>query len=47
MLLQSEMNVSQYAADVLQGIILFFFLGCEFFIRYRIAVRSKGGAHHG
>jgi simple sugar transport system permease protein len=47
MLLQTQMNVSKDASDVLQGIILFFFLGCEFFIRYRISVRGKGGERHG
>lgn len=47
MLLQTQMNVSKDASDVLQGIILFFFLGCEFFIRYRIAVRGKGGERRG
>ena len=29
------------AAEVLIGIILFFMLGCEFFINYRLIVRGK------
>ncbi len=32
--MQSDLGVSSAATSVLQGIILFFFLGCEFFIRY-------------
>jgi simple sugar transport system permease protein len=45
--MQSTFGVSTYSADVLQGIILFFILGCEFFIRYKFVLRgrSKGGAH--
>ncbi len=42
---QSQFGLSTDCADVLQGIILFFVLGCEFFIRYRF-VRDhaeKGG----
>lgn len=33
---QSGFGLSTDCADVLQGIILFFILGCEFFIRYRL-----------
>ncbi|MPN38019.1 hypothetical protein SDC9_185541 [bioreactor metagenome] len=42
--MQSTYGVSTYSAAVLQGIILFFILGSEFFIRYRFIVRGKGGA---
>lgn len=45
--MQSTFGLSTYSADVLQGIILFFILGCEFFIRYKFVFRghrSKGGA---
>ncbi|GHU75539.1 ABC transporter permease [Clostridia bacterium] len=35
---QSTYKVSASAADVLQGIILFFVLGCEFFTRYRLII---------
>ena len=33
---QSTFNISTAAADVLQGILLFFVLGSEFFLNYRI-----------
>lgn len=36
----SEFVLSPYCSDVLQGIILFFVLGCEFFIRYRFVTRG-------
>ena len=36
----SEFVLSPYCSDVLQGIILFFVLGCEFFIRYRFITRG-------
>lgn len=41
--MQSTFGVSTYSAAVLQGIILFFVLGCEFFIRYKFLLRVKGG----
>ncbi len=41
---QSTYGLSTDCADVLQGIILFFILGCEFFIRYKFVMRKKGGA---
>ncbi len=40
---QSSYGLSTDCADVLQSIILFFVLGCEFFIRYRFVMRKKGG----
>lgn len=40
---QSNFGLSTDCADVLQGIILFFILGCEFFIRYRFLFRK--GTH--
>jgi len=46
--MQSTFGVSTYSADVLQGIILFFILGCEFFIRYKFVLSKKhknGGGH--
>lgn len=42
--MQSTYGISTYSAAVLQGIILFFVLGCEFFIRYKFVYRHKGGA---
>ncbi len=44
--MQSLLNISPSAADVFQGIILFFVLGCEFFISYKVIFR-KGGAYNG
>ena len=41
--MQSAYGLSTYSADVLQGIILFFILGCEFFIRYKFTLYRKGG----
>lgn len=41
---QSNFGLSTDCADVLQGIILFFILGCEFFIRYKFVIRGKDGA---
>lgn len=38
--MQSTYGISTYSADVLQGIILFFVLGCEFFIRYKFVLRG-------
>lgn len=45
--MQSTYGLSTYSAAVLQGIILFFILGSEFFIRYKFVMgssRHKGGA---
>ncbi len=41
--MQSTFGLSTYSSDVLQGIILFFVLGGEFFIRYRFVGRKGGG----
>ena len=40
---QSTYGLSSDCADVLQGIILFFILGSEFFVRYAFVGRSKKG----
>lgn len=40
---QSAYGLSSDCADVLQGIILFFILGSEFFVRYAFVGRSKKG----
>lgn len=44
---QSQFGLSTDCADVLQGIILFFVLGCEFFIRYKFARDKKQSAAEG
>lgn len=38
---ESNMGISADSSAVLQGIILFFIMGCEFFFRYRFQVRGK------
>ena len=39
--IESAFKISPSMADVLQGIILFFVLGAEFFINYRLMFRSS------
>ena len=41
---ESTFGLSGACADVLQGIILFFVLGCEFFVRYQFVTRKERGA---
>ena len=42
----SQFNLSENASDIITGIILFFVLGCEFFINYKVEFRhSKKGGH--
>lgn len=38
--------MNDYASDIITGIILFFILGCEFFINYKLVFR-QGGSHNG
>ncbi len=45
--IQSSYGLSTDCSDVLQGIILFFILGCEFFIRYQFVIRKKKSAEEG
>ena len=40
---QSAFGLSTDSSDVLQGIILFFILGCEFFVRYQFQLTKKKG----
>ena len=37
----SAYSLNEYAADIITGIILFFILGCEFFINYKVGFRSR------
>ncbi|MBE5802185.1 MAG: ABC transporter permease [Clostridiales bacterium] len=37
----TDFNLSESASEILTGIILFFILGCEFFINYRLEFRSR------
>ncbi|HCT64874.1 MAG TPA: ABC transporter permease [Lachnospiraceae bacterium] len=41
--IQTNFKIPASASEVLTGIILFFMLGCEFFINYRLIFRSKNG----
>jgi len=44
--IQTVFGISNAAAEVLTGIILFFMLGCEFFLRYRLIFRRKEQHEH-
>ena len=37
----SQFNLNDYASNIITGIILFFILGSEFFINYRVILRGK------
>jgi len=37
----SQFSLNENAADIITGIILFFVLGCEFFINFKVAFRQK------
>ena len=39
--IQIALNVSSSVSEVVQGLILFFVLGSEFFIRYKVSLRNK------
>jgi len=39
----SQFNLSEHASDIITGIILFFVLGCEFFISYKVEFRRRKG----
>lgn len=43
--IQTQFKIPASAADLLIGIILFFMLGCEFFISYRLILRGKEEEH--
>ncbi|MEG0766158.1 MAG: ABC transporter permease [Clostridia bacterium] len=43
--IQSIFKISTAAADMLQGIILFFVLGCEFFVQFRV-IWERGDSLH-
>ena len=42
----SKFNLNDYASNIITGIILFFILGSEFFINYRVIVRGKKEAEN-
>ena len=37
----SQFNLNENASEILTGILLFFILGCEFFINYRLEFRKR------
>ena len=39
----SQYGLNENASDIITGIILFFLIGCEFFINYKLEFRKKGG----
>lgn len=41
--ISTSFSLNQSYADILTGIILFFIIGCEFFIRYKISFRKNTG----
>ena len=43
MQIASQYNLNDYASQMIEGIILFFILGSEFFVNYRLIFRGKGG----
>ena len=45
--IQTVYHIPQAAASLLQGIILFFVLGCEFFIRYRVSFARRSNNRPG
>jgi len=44
--IESVFGISNAAAAVLQGVLLFFMLGCEFFVRFRLTIRREGVSIH-
>ena len=41
--ISTSFGLNESFADILTGIILFFIIGCEFFINYKVNVRKKSG----
>ena len=41
--ISTAFGLNQSFADIITGIILFFIIGCEFFITYKISFRKKAG----
>lgn len=41
--ISTNFGLNESFADILTGIILFFIIGCEFFINYKVNVRKKSG----
>ena len=41
--ISTAFGLNQSFADIITGIILFFIIGCEFFISYKLNFRTKEG----
>ena len=41
MCIRDRFNLNDYASNIITGIILFFILGSEFFINYRVILRGR------
>ena len=41
--ISTSFGLNQSFADILTGIILFFIIGCKFFINYKVHIRKKSG----
>ena len=41
--ISSVFSLNHSFSDILTGIILFFIIGCEFFINYQVSIRKSGG----
>ena len=41
--ISSVFGLNHSFSDILTGIILFFIIGCEFFINYQVSIRKSGG----
>jgi general nucleoside transport system permease protein len=39
--IQASMAIPASVADVIQGVILFFVLGSDFFLQYKVTIRDK------
>ena len=39
----SQYKLNENFSDIITGVILFFLIGCEFFVRYRISLRKREG----
>jgi len=38
----SQFGLNENASDIITGILLFFLIGCEFFINYKVQFRTSG-----
>ncbi|MGI6239316.1 MAG: ABC transporter permease, partial [Christensenellales bacterium] len=43
----TQFNLNENASDIITGILLFFILGCEFFINYKLSIRIRRAEEDG